>query len=607
MLLSLMGGIGLFLYGMSLLNSSLQQVAGGKLEQTLERLTNSRLKAFLLGTGVTAAIQSSGATTIMLLGFVNAGIMKVIQAVPVMMGANIGTTMTAQILRLAGGDGNVSTWTDLLKPSTFAPVIVMVGAFVLLISKKKKTRGIASIFIGFGILFVGMSIMESSLAPLKDSTEFVRLLTMFRNPFAAVVMGVLITTVLQSSSAAVGLLQALSSTGVITFGMAVPIIIGMNIGKTIPVMIASVGTEKDAKRLVLIDLMMNILTGAIYFVVIYSYQAAAGFPFWKDIVDRNIIANFHSLFNISLSAFMYPLTKFLVRMAEKIIKDTRQANDKSSTLDLLDPIFISTPALALDQCKKVVDEMGEATRENLEMAARLATDWDEKLFEKVESNERFLDKAETKIGDYLVKINAQSISKTENRRSSELLHAVGDFERIGDMCIKIAKVGSFDKESGITFTNVGRRELDSIAAATAKILDMTVDAFQHQSALEAARVQPLEEVIDGLKELLKNHHIDRLQDGTCGVPAGISFLEIINSMERISDHCSSIGIYVMQRISGNYYTDKHSAEAHRTPGSEEEYKALFTYYKQLYYDPVDTTRRTDRTELPDMKAAQSKA
>lgn len=601
MILSLAGGIGLFLYGMSLLNSSLQQVAGGRLEQTLEKLTNSKLKAFLLGTGVTAVIQSSGATTIMLVGFVNAGIMKIIQAVPVMMGANIGTTMTAQILRLSGGGGNVSSWVDLLKPSTFAPVIVMVGAFVLLISNRKKTKGIASIFVGFGILFLGMTIMETSLSPLKDSPEFTRLLTMFSNPLMAVIVGVLITTLLQSSSAAVGLLQALSSTGAISFGMAVPIIIGMNIGKTIPVMIASVGTEKEAKRLVLIDLMMNIFTGLVFFTLIYGYQVTLGFPFWARTVDRNKIANFHSLFNICLSAMNYPFVKFLVRAAERIIPNKNEENDKASSLNLLDPLFTSTPALALDQCKKVVDEMGEATRENLDMALSLALNWDEKLFEKLESNERFLDKAETKIGDYLVKINAQSISKTENRRSSELLHSVGDFERIGDMCVKIAKVGAFDKESGITFTNIGKKELEAISSATKKILDMTVGAFQHQSALEAARVQPLEEVIDGLKELLKNHHIERLQDGTCGVPAGISFLEIINSLERISDHCSSIGIYVMQRISGNYYTDKHSAEAHRNPGSEEEFKALFAYYKQLYYDPVDTTRRTDFISQPQIQ------
>lgn len=597
MILSLIGGIGLFLYGMSLLGSSLQQVAGGRLEQTLEKLTNSKLKAFLLGTGVTAVIQSSGATTIMLVGFVNAGIMKLAQAIPVMMGANIGTTMTAQILRLSGGGNAPSSWVDLFKPSSFAPIIVMIGAFALLIVSRKKTRGVASIFVGFGILFMGMNMMEVALAPLKDSEEFVRIFTMFTNPFLAVVIGVLVTTVLQSSSAAVGLLQALASTGVITFSMACPLVIGMNIGKTVPVMIAALGTNKNAKRLVLVDFMMNIINGVLFFIVIYGYQSAIGFPFWHSIQTRDTIANFHSLFNIIMSIILLPFTQVLANQATKIIR-SKEENDKSSTLNLLDPIFISTPALALDQCKKVVDEMGEATRENLNRAIQLAASWDEKTYEKMESNEHFLDKAETKIGDYLVKINAQSISKTENRRSNELLHAVGDFERIGDMCIKIANVGSFDRESNITFTNVGRRELDAIAGATQKILDMAVVAFKSQSEQEAMRVQPLEEVIDGLKELLKNHHIDRLQDGTCGVQAGISFLEIINSLERISDHCSSIGIYVMQRVTGRYFTDKHSAIA-MNPGSEEEYKALYAYYKQLYYDPVDTTRRTDRQSTED--------
>lgn len=592
MVLSLMGGIGLFLYGMSLLSSSLQQIAGGRLEQTLEKLTNSRLKAFLLGTVVTAVIQSSGATTIMLVGFVNAGIMNLVQAIPVMMGANIGTTMTAQLLRLSGG-GSAATVADLFKPSTIAPAIVMLGAFMLLLAKRKKTRGVTSIFIGFGILFMGMSTMEASLAPLKESEVFVQVFTTLQNPLLAVLVGIVATTVLQSSSASVGLLQALSSTGVITFSMAAPIVIGMNIGKTVPVIIASIGTDRNAKRLVLVDLMMNLITGVIFFVVIYAYQALIGFVFWDSFMNRDSIANFHSLFNVLMSLMLMPFTGLLASAATKLIP-TKEENDKSSTLNLLDPLFINTPALALDQCKKVVDEMGVAAKENLATALRLAVDWDEKVYEEMQANERFLDKAETQIGAYLVKINAQSISKQENRRSNELLHCVGDFERIGDMCIKIANVGAYDEESNIVFTNVGRRELDMISNATKKILDMAVSAFSNTSEADAARVQPLEEVIDGLKELLKNHHIDRLQDGTCGVPAGISFLEIINSLERISDHCASISIYVMQRISGHYFTDKHSAEAHMKPGAEEEYKALFAYYKQQYYDPVDTTRRIDR-------------
>ncbi len=592
MILTLMGGIGLFLYGMSLLSSSLQEIAGGKLEQTLEKLTNNWLKAFLLGTAVTAVIQSSGATTIMLVGFVNAGIMKLTQAIPVMMGANIGTTMTAQLLRLSGG-GVAASFADLLKPSTFAPALVMVGAFMLLIVKRKKTKGITSIFVGFGILFMGMSTMEAALAPLKESEAFVEMFTMFENPLLAVLVGILVTTLLQSSSASVGLLQALSSTGVVTFSMAAPIVIGMNIGKTVPVMIASIGTDKHAKRLVLVDLIMNIITGVIFFAVIYIYQAVIGFAFWENIMNRDSIANFHSLFNIAMSLMLMPFTRLLAHAAECLIRGEEE-EDKSSTLSLLDPLFVNTPALALDQCKKVVDEMGVAAKENLQTALKLAVNWDEKEYEKMQSNERFLDKAETQIGAYLVKINAQSISKQENRRSNELLHCVGDFERIGDMCIKIANVGAYDEEQNIVFTNVGRRELDTISAASTKILEMAVSAFTNTSEADAARVQPLEEVIDGLKELLKNHHIDRLQDGTCGVPAGISFLEIINSLERISDHCASISIYVMQRISGYYFTDKHSAEAHMKPGAEEEYKALFAYYKMQYYDPVDTTRRIDR-------------
>lgn len=585
MILSLMGGIGLFLYGMNLLSSSLQQIAGGSLERTLERLTNSKLKGFLLGTGVTAVIQSSGATTIMLVGFVNAGIMKLVQAIPVMMGANIGTTVTAQILRLADVNGTGGSLLSLLKPSSFAPALVMIGAFVLLCSKKKRTRGIASIFVGFGILFVGMSTMEAALEPLKDSEQFMNLFVMFRNPFLAVLLGILVTTILQSSSASVGILQALASTGTVTFSMAAPIIIGQNIGKCVPVVLASIGTNKKAKRVVCVDILMNCITGVLFLAGIYGFQALAGFPFWGSVMSRGDIANFHSFFNIAMSLIMFPFTKALDRTARRIIKEDAPSR-MDTTLALLDPIFEKTPALALDQCKKVVQAMGETVQENLQMAIQLSVRYDEKLFEKLEQNEMFLDKAETALGDYLVKVNAQSISKTENRLSSEMLHCVGDFERIGDHCINIAEVGQYNKEQNISFTVEGLRELKMLSDAATRILDITVDAFRNEDITAAYRVEPLEEVIDGIKEMLKNHHIDRLQNGTCGVQAGISFLEILTSMERISDHCSSIAIYVIQRISGDYFTDKHEAAQRMHTGSSEEYKALFTYYKQQYYDPL---------------------
>ena len=586
MILSLMGGIGLFLYGMSLPSSSLQQIAGGSLERTLEKLTNSKLKAFLLGTGVTAVIQSSGATTIMLVGFVNAGIMKLVQAIPVMMGANIGTTVTAQILRLADVNGAGNTLVSLLKPSSFAPFLVMVGAFVLLCSKKKKTRGIASIFVGFGILFVGMSTMETALDPLKESEQFMNLFMMFKNPLLAMLLGILVTTILQSSSASVGILQALASTGSVTFSMAAPIIIGQNIGKCVPVVLASIGTNKKAKRVVCVDILMNSINAVLFLAVIYGYQTLMGFPFWNSVMTRGSIANFHSLFNIVMSLVMYPFTAKLAKAAENIIKEGAPSR-MDSCLALLDPIFEKSPALALDQCKKVVCAMGETVEENLQMAIELSVNYDEKLHEKLEQNELFLDKAETALGDYMVKVNAHSINKAENRLYTEMLNCVGDFERIGDHCVNIAEVGQYNKEQNIDFTEDGLAELKTLADATSRILNMTVSAFKGDDIMAAYRVEPLEEVIDGIKEMLKNHHIDRLQKGTCGVQAGISFLEILTAMERISDHCSSIAIYVIQRISGDMFIDKHEAAHRMHTGDSEEYRALFAYYKQQYFDPLD--------------------
>ncbi len=586
MILSLMGGIGLFLYGMNLLSSSMQEIAGGSLERTLERLTNNKLKGFLLGTVVTAIIQSSGATTIMLVGFVNAGIMKLAQVIPVMMGANIGTTMTAQILRLADVNGSGNTLISLLKPSSFAPVLVMIGAFVLLMSKKKKTRGIASIFIGFGILFVGMSMMDTALSPLSSNQKFLSMFTMFKNPILAILFGIIVTSILQSSSAAVGILQTLAATGAIRFSVAAPVVIGMNIGKCVPVVLASLGTNKNAKRVVIVDFMMNLLNACLFVAVIYIYQSTIGFGFWNSVMSRSSVANFHSLFNVVMSIVLYPFTKLLAHLATTILPE--DAPDKmDSILALLDPIFEKTPALALDQCSKVVLAMGETVEENLRLAYELCLDFDEKKFEALKKNEEFLDKAETEISNYLVRVNAQSISKSENRRSSELINCVGDFERIGDHCMNIAEVGLYNSEQGITFTPIGFTELKMLQDATSRILQMTMDSFRSEDLTIAYRVEPLEEVIDGIKELLKDHHIERLQNGTCGVQAGISFLEILTAMERISDHCSSIAIYVIQRINGTHFTDKHTALHTMHDANSEEYRALYAYYKNQYYEPLE--------------------
>lgn len=584
MIITLLGGIGLFLYGMNLLGESLQRLAGASLEKTLEKLTNNKWKGLALGTGVTAIIQSSAATTIMLVGFVNVGIMKLVQTIPVIMGANIGTTVTGQILRLGDMEGS-ATWVSLLKPTGFAPIVIAVGAFILLCSKKKKHKDVASILMGLGILFFGMTTMESALSPLRESEQFRSLFTMFRNPVLGVLLGAGVTAILQSSSASVGILQAIASTGTVTFSMAAPIIIGQNVGKCITVILASIGTNKNAKRVVIVDLMLNIFGAILFIFGIYGFQALVGFPFWEEAVNRGDVANFHTLFNVVTGLVFFPFTNLLDKLAKQLLKE--DAPSKMDTaLKLLDPIFLSTPTVALEQCKKVIFSMGDVVKENLDLSVRLATQFDERGFAELQENEKFLDKAETDLGNYLVKITGQGISKAESRLANEMLHCVSDFERIGDHCVNIAEVGQYNEEQKIQFTQECLSELELISSAVHKILEMTLSAFRTEDVVTAYRVEPLEEVIDGIKELLRNHHIERLQAGTCSVQGGISFLEILTSMERISDHCSSIAIYVIQRISGQKTTDKHEALRTMHSMSSEEYKALYIYYKQQYYDPA---------------------
>ncbi len=582
--LTLCGGIGLFLYGMSLLGTSLEKIAGAGLERTLERLTNSRLKGLALGAVVTGVIQSSAATTVMLVGFVNAGIMKFAQTVPVIMGANIGTTITGQILRLGDLSGSQLIF-ELIKPSSFAPIVIAIGSFMILITKRRKTRDIAHLLIGFGILFFGMTTMESALAPLKDSNAFQEIFFMFRNPLLGVLLGAVVTAVLQSSSASVGILQAISSTGTVTFSMAAPIIIGQNIGKCITVLIASIGTNKNAKRVVVCHLMINIIGAILFLVGIYGFQGLVGFSFWEKSMTRGNIADFHTLFNIATSVILLPFCSGLVSISKKILKDDAPSRADSS-LALLDDIFLDRPTVALEQCRKVTLSMGETIQENYDMAVTLLHNFDEKTFEKLNENEDFLDKCETALGEYLVRITSQNIRREDQKEVAELLHSVGDFERIGDHCVNVAEVGQFNQEQGIYFSERGLEEIRIVTEAVKQVVTITLEAYKNDDLVVAYRVEPLEEVIDVLKEALKTHHIDRLSNGDCSVQAGISLTEFLTNMERISDHCSNIALHIIEKLNSSKSFDSHEYQQLMHRGLTEEYKALYKYYESKYYDPI---------------------
>ena len=579
-----LGGIGLFLYGMSLLGASLEKLAGAGLERTLERLTNNRLKGLALGTVVTGVIQSSAATTVMLVGFVNAGIMKFAQTVPVIMGANIGTTVTGQILRLGDLSGSQLIF-ELIKPTSFAPIVIAIGSFMILISKRRKTRDVANLLIGFGILFFGMTTMESALSPLKDSAAFQEVFFMFKNPLLGVLLGAVVTAILQSSSASVGILQAIASTGTVTFSMAAPIIIGQNIGKCVTVLIASIGTNKNAKRVVVCHLMINLIGAALFLIGIYGFQSIIGFSFWDKAMTRGNIADFHTLFNIATSLVLLPFCNGLVAISKKLLKDDAPSRADSS-LALLDDIFLDRPTVALEQCRKVILSMGETIQENYAMSISLLHNFDEKTFEKLNENENFLDKCETAMGEYLVRITAKNIRREDQREVAQLLHCVGDFERIGDHCVNIAEVGQFNKEQGISFSPKGLEEIKMVSDAVKHVIDITLDAYKNDDLTAAYRVEPLEEVIDLLKEALKSHHIDRLSSGDCSVQAGISLTEFLTSAERISDHCSNVAIHVIEKLTSTKNFDSHEYQKLIHGGLTEEYKALYRYYESKYYDPI---------------------
>lgn len=614
--ISMLGGVGLFLFGMSLMGENLERVAGAGLEHLLERLTSNRIKGFALGIGVTAIIQSSAATTVMVLGFVNAGIMKLIQAIPVVFGANIGSTVTAQILRFGGGNSN-SIWLQLCKPATIAPLLVCLAAFILLISKKNQLRNIAGILMGFGILFIGMNTMETSLSPLSESAEFQNLFIKFSNPFLGFLVGMIVTMILQSSSASVGILQALAfSTGSLTFAACLPIIVGQNVGKCITVILGSLGTGKKAKRLAVSHVCFNVFGAIIIMGVMYTLQAILHFPFWNHVMTKGNIADTHLLFNVITSLILLPFVKQIADFTGLIIR-----GDKDSKIDqeiaLLDDIFLTKPPIALEQCSKVINSMADTVLENFNLAIELLTQgWDDKKFDIMQENEAFLDKSETALSEYLVKVTAQGLNHEQSRFANELLNSVSDFERMGDYCIKIAKVVIFNQEQNITFSNIGLAELDYMINAVRQTLEEGFKAFRTEDMTIATKIEPLCQTVDALKDMLKEHHIDRLQAGNCSTAAGISLMELITSLDRIAAHCFTVTLHMMQKNSTLENFDLHE-QKHNIRHSEAEADiALIQYYENLYLSPVkelgkkmelDTPSRNNTTGKADKTTEKKKA
>ena len=539
----LVGGLALFIYGMTTMGKGLERAAGSKLEKTLEKMTGNLFSALLMGLVVTMVIQSSSATTVMVVGFVNAGIMTLRQSVGVILGANIGTTITAQILRLDSGGVTDNIVMQMLKPSNLAYVVVLVGVIIMMLAKKRRTRDIADIFTGFGILFIGMSVMEGSVAPLADLPQFAELFAAISNPVLGVLVGTGVTAIIQSSSASVGILQALSTTGAITWSAAIPIILGQNIGTCITAFLSSLGGSKNARRTAMVHFYFNLIGSIVFIVGIYAIQYTIGFPFWDAPIDKGGIANFHTFFNVTNTILFLPFTGLLVKLATWSVPSGEVQEDP---LAKLEPRFLTTPALALEQAQRCIAEMGEAAKQNFKLATEplfnSSVAPNEDVFREHES---FLDRAEVEIGRYLTNIhNIRSVD--QRRQTAEMMHSLSDFEKIGDYAQNIfGRMDEF-RQAELSFSPSAAQELRTMCAAVGEALDLTVEGYVNRSVSLSRTVEPLEEVVDTLKERLKSRHIERLSNSECTMQTGIS------------DHCSNIAIYTIQLGEGAEEFDTHA-------------------------------------------------
>lgn len=584
--LPLFAGIGMFLYGMNLMAQSIERLAGAKLETTLEKLTDNRWKGLLLGTAVTAVIQSSSATSITMIGFVNAGIMTLRQVIPVIWGANIGSTATAQILRLGDVDSGGS-FLSMLKPSSFAPIIIIIGALIMLLAKKRKAKNISNLLIGFGILFWGMTTMEGVFKPLQHNAEFQEMFVSFKNPFIGIMVGLLLTAVIQSSSASVGILQALSSTGSITFATAFPILLGQNIGKCVPVILAAIGNNKNAKRTSLCYVLFNVCSLLLFGISVYGLNAIFDFAFMGKVVNRGDIATVHTAINLITALVLMPFIKTYDKLLHKLIKDDEVEREKR-TLDYLDDAFLKNPQVAMGQCRKVLFDMCTVVQENAAIVSDLMLNgYSEKPLADLRAGEDFLDKSEAGINAYMVKVTYHTMTEQDSHLSTEILQSVSDFERIGDYCINISETAEYMYENKTSFTPDAMKELEVLFDAIHNVIDLMVDAYKSDDLDKIAYVEPMEEVIDDIVDRMKRNHIKRLSKGSCTADNGISFTEILNSTERISDHCSNIAIYLMQKLTLHESFDRKKYQDDLHEGSDPRYRQYIEMYKKQYLDRIE--------------------
>lgn len=546
MIIKLGGGLALFLFGMNLLSSSLEKLSTGKVEKVLEKLTGNIFKSILLGALVTGIIQSSAATTVIIIGLVNARILKFRSAIGLVMGANIGTTVTGQILRLNSLSASSNSIVALLTPSIIAPIFAIIGIIMFLALKKDKFKNIGCALLGVGILFTGMLSMESSVSPLSNNVGFTSLFSKFSNPILGVFIGAIVTAIIQSSSASVGILQAISSTGAISYASAIPIIIGQNIGTCITPIMSSINANKNAKRIALVHLYFNIIGCVVFLMGIYTIQKFIGFSFWNLPIDMGGIANFHTLFNVVVTIIFIPFISLLEKLAFATIKSDDNASP-SNDLDLLDERLIAMPSLALEQIKKITIKMSEYARDNFINAKSLFYKYDEKIVNAIKEKEDIIDSIDDMLNNYIIKLKDPYLNNDDVKNITAIIHLSSEFERISDHCTNLLECAEKLHQNNMNFSDSVMKDFNSIIDAVDEICEMTVNSFINNDSEMAEKIEPLEDVIDMLEYSIKSSYITKFNERNYSIECGVIFLELLTNLERISDHCSNIAIFIIEK------------------------------------------------------------
>ncbi len=574
--LSLIGGLALFLFGMQLMGNALEKKAGGQLKNILEKMTDNPFKGFILGMIVTCVIQSSSATTVMVVGFVNSGIMKLRQAISIIMGANIGTTITAWILSLTGVSGD-AWYVQIFKPSSFVPVLALIGVIFFIFLKSHKHKDTGVILLGFATLMTGMQAMSDAVSGLRDVPQFANILTLFTNPILGVLAGAVLTAIIQSSSASVGILQALSSTGAISFGAAVPIIMGQNIGTCATALLSCIGANKNAKRTAFVHLYFNVIGTVVLLVAFTAAKAIFDLSFLDTmVIDEFWIAIVHSTFNVVCTVIWFPFTRLLEKLACITVRDT----ETKEHYEMLDERLLATPSVAVERCKAVANRMAEISVATIKDSFALLSDYNPATYEAVIKGEDKVDKYEDRLGSYLVKISSLSLSDDDSLEATKLLHIINDFERISDHSVNILQSAQEIVDKKLEFSGEAKRELSVMMKAVGEIVDLAFNSFVNTDLDSAVQVEPLEEVVDNLKDAIKSRHIARLQKGECTIELGFILTDLLTNLERVSDHCSNIAGCMLEMAHKDMAIHKYLRSV--KDGDKQEFNHYFDYFTMKY-------------------------